>query len=62
MHEIHIDTVQQFNERYGFETLHPLKRPGGQREKNTQRKAATKGLFPICVFALLYVCFAFSQG
>ena len=24
MQEIHLDTVQQFNERYGFETLHPL--------------------------------------
>ena len=24
MHEIHIDTVQQFNEHYGFETLHPM--------------------------------------
>lgn len=24
MQEIHLDTVQQFNEQYGFETLHPL--------------------------------------
>lgn len=24
MEEIYLDTVQQFNERYGFETLNPL--------------------------------------
>lgn len=24
MEEIYFDTVQQFNEKYGFETLHPL--------------------------------------
>ena len=24
MNEIHFDTIQQFNDFYGFETLHPL--------------------------------------
>ena len=24
MQDIRLDTVQQFNEQYGFETLHPL--------------------------------------
>ena len=24
MNEIHFDSVQQFNDHYGFETLHPL--------------------------------------
>ena len=53
MHEIHIDTVQQFNERYGFETLHPLKRPGGQREKNTKERQLQRDC---SLFVFLHFC------
>ena len=48
MNEIHFDTIQQFNDFHGFETLHPLV----SVVRCERQQPVTEGLFHYGVYAL----------